>query len=282
MKAKEILDHFKLKGTWVDWNKTVDQFLFGNPEEEVSGIAVSWMPTISNLKKAKEADCNIFITHEPLFAAKIDDEGNIIDSPIINDLHSRWVTGNRRKLKKDDIWVKKMDWLEHEDLTILRCHDFWDIYPEIGVRRAWSKYLGYKKPPIKIDNYNELHAIPEVTLNELCRHILEKIKPLGQESIQVIGDLDKKISKITLGTGAATHYREMAALGGDAIVVSEDGTYLWESGQWAKETGIPMIIVNHALSEEPGMVTLANYLEKTFLNIPVMHIPVGCMFKCIF
>jgi len=281
MKAKEILDHFKSKGTWVDWNRTVDQFLFGDPETEVRGIAVSWMPTLSNLEKAVEAECNIYITHEPLFAAKIDGEGNIIGGPIINDPHARWVTG-KRKLEKDDIWVKKMEWLEQSTLTILRCHDFWDNYPEIGVHGAWAKWLGYKEPPLRVDNYYELHAIPETTLVELSRYILEKIKPLGQESIQIIGDLDKKISKITLGTGAATHYREMHALGGDAIILSDDGTYLWESGQWAKETGVPIIIVSHSLSEEPGMRTLAKYIEKAFPKVPVMHIPVGCMFKCIY
>jgi len=281
MKAKDILNHFKSKGSWVNWEKTVDQILFGEPEIEVNGIAVSWMPTFSNLEKAIEEGCNVFITHEALFAAKIDDEGNIIDCPIVRDIHARWITG-KRKLAKDDIWIKKREWLEEMNLTVIRCHDFWDSYPDIGVHGAWAKWLGYTKPPIKADNYYELHEIPETTLENLCKEILEKIRPLGQDSIQVIGDLNKKISKITLGTGAASNYRDMHAFGGEAIILTDDGTMLWESGQWSKDTGVPLIIVNHSLSEEPGMRTLADYLKKIFPNVPVVHIPVGSIFKCIF
>ncbi|MBA7525836.1 hypothetical protein ES705_17994 [subsurface metagenome] len=276
-----IPNHFKSNGSWVNWEKTVDQILFGDPKVEVNGIAVSWMPTFSNLEKAVDEGCNIFITHEALFAAKIDDTGNIIDCPIVKDLHARWIAG-KRKLEKDDIWIKKMEWLEEKNLTVIRCHDFWDSYPDIGVHGAWAKWLGYTKPPIKVDNYYELHEIQETTLEELCKEILEKIIPLGQDSIQVIGDLDKKISRITLGTGAASNYRDMHAFGGEAIILTDDGTLLWESGQWAKDTGIPLIIVNHSLSEEPGMRSLAKYLKKIFPDIPVLQIPVGCIFKCIY
>lgn len=281
MKAEDILDHFKKKSTWINWEKTVDQILFGDPKMEVNGIAVSWMPTFSNLSKAVDEGCNTFITHEALFAARIDDTGYIIDCPIVKDSHARWIAG-KRKLEKDDIWIKKMEWLEENSLTVIRCHDFWDSYPDIGVHGAWAKWLGYIKQPIKVDNYYELHEIPETTLEELCKNILEKIRPLGQDSIQVIGDLDKKITKITLGTGAASNYRDMHAFGGEAIVLTDDGTMLWESGQWAKDTGVPLIIVNHSLSEEPGMRTLAKYLEKAFPEVPVYHIPVGCIFKCIY
>lgn len=281
MKAKEILGHFKTIGTWVNWDKTVDQLLFGDPEVEVNGIAVSWMPTFSNLEKAVEEGCNVFITHEALFAAKIDDKGNIIDCPIIKDQHARWIAG-KRKLEKDDVWIRKREWLEEKNLVVIRCHDFWDSYPDIGVHGAWAKWLGYTNPPIKDDNYYELHERSSKTLEELCRDILEKIKPLGQDSLQTIGDLNKKITRIVLGTGAASNYRDMHAFGGDAIILTDDGTMLWESGQWSKDIGIPLIIVNHSLSEEPGMRTLAKYMETTFPDNHVVHIPVGCIFKSIF
>jgi putative NIF3 family GTP cyclohydrolase 1 type 2 len=179
MKAIEILNHFKINGSWVNWEKSVDQILFGDPHMEVKGITVSWMPTLSNLKEALKNQCNIFITHEPLFAAKIDEKGNIIDSPIVKDPHARWVIG-KRTITPNDIWVKKMEWLETSSLTVIRCHDFWDNYPDIGVHRAWANWLGFTDPPIKIDGYYELHRIPETTLEKLCRQILEKLKILDK------------------------------------------------------------------------------------------------------
>ncbi|MFW9894801.1 MAG: hypothetical protein ACFFD7_03260, partial [Candidatus Thorarchaeota archaeon] len=62
MKCIEVLKHFKDVGTWVNWEKSVDQFLYGDPEIDVKGIAVSWMPTIVNLKKSLKERCNLFIT----------------------------------------------------------------------------------------------------------------------------------------------------------------------------------------------------------------------------
>jgi len=41
MKAKELYEHFKSVGRWVNWERTVDRFLAGNPDVEVEGIAVS-------------------------------------------------------------------------------------------------------------------------------------------------------------------------------------------------------------------------------------------------
>ncbi|MBY8984569.1 MAG: Nif3-like dinuclear metal center hexameric protein [Candidatus Lokiarchaeota archaeon] len=281
MKSLELLNHFKRIGKWVNWEKTVDQFLYGDPESEVKGIAVSWMPTLNNLEKALKEGCNLFVTHEALFAAKIDEDGNIIDGPIIKDPHARWIAG-KRKLVPDDIWIRKMEWLEQNKIIVLRCHDFWDNYPDIGVHGAWAKWLGFKKPPLKIVPYYELHELEEITLERLSRNILEKIKPFGQDSIQVIGDLDKKITKIALATGAASNYRDMHELGGEALLLTDDGTFFWESGQWSKDTGIPLIIVNHSLSEEPGMRTLAKYLEKKFPGIPIFQIPVGCIFKSLY
>lgn len=281
MKSLEVLNLFKEVGTWVNWEKTVDQFLFGDPETEVKGIAVSWMPTLANLKRAQKEGHNLFITHEALFAAKIDQEGNIIDCPIVKDLHARWIAG-KRKLKFDDIWIRKMEWLEQNDIVVLRCHDFWDNYPEIGVHGAWAKWLGFKDPPLKIIPYYELLEVEEITLERLSRNILEKIKPLGQDSIQVIGDLNKKITTLAIATGAASNYRDMYELGGEAILLTDDGTFFWESGQWSKDTGVPLIIVNHSLSEEPGMRTLAKYIEQKFPKIHTIQIPVGCMFQSLF
>ena len=70
MKAQEIMVHFQEIGKWVNWDNTCDQFLYGEPEIEVSGIATAWIPTNAVLKKATEKGINLFITHEPEFCVK--------------------------------------------------------------------------------------------------------------------------------------------------------------------------------------------------------------------
>ena len=67
MKAKKVMEHFREVGNWVNWDKTCDQFLHGNPDIEVKGIATAWISTNVALKQAADKGLNLFITHEPAF-----------------------------------------------------------------------------------------------------------------------------------------------------------------------------------------------------------------------
>jgi len=266
-------------GVWVDWENTVDRFLAGNPSSEVNGIAVSWMPTLPNLERALNAGCNLFVTHEPLYAVKIDDEGNVVGGTPFIDPHLRGI--KEKRFSKDDAWVKKQRWLEETGMTVYRCHDFWDDSPEEGIHGAWADWLGFNGKPIKTKRFYEIHKFDEMTFGDLAERILERVRLLGQEVIHVIGDLKKRVSSIAIGTGAITDYREMHEMGADVLLLTDDGTRLWESGQWAVESDTPLIIVNHSTSEEPGIITLARYIERVFPEVPVMHIPTGCIYKTI-
>ena len=279
MKAIDIHEHMRKVGVWVDWENTVDRFLAGNPSSEVNGIAVSWMPTLPNLERALSAGCNLFVTHEPLYAVKIDDEGNVVGGTPFIDPHLRGL--KEKRFGKDDAWVKKQRWLEETGMTVYRCHDFWDDFPEEGIHGAWANWLGFNGKPIKTKRFYEVHKFDEMTFGDLAERILERVRLLGQEAIHVIGDLKKRVSSIAIGTGAITDYREMHEMGADVLLLTDDGTRLWESGQWAVESDTPLIIVNHSTSEEPGIITLARYIERIFREVPVMHIPTGCIYKTI-
>ncbi len=279
MKAIDIHEHMRKVGVWVDWENTVDRFLAGNPSSEVNGIAVSWMPTLPNLERALSAGCNLFVTHEPLYAVKIDDEGNVVGGTPFIDPHLQGL--KEKRFGKDDAWVKKQRWLEETGMTVYRCHDFWDDFPEEGIHGAWANWLGFNGKPIKTKRFYEVHKFDEMTFGDLAERILERVRLLGQEAIHVIGDLKKRVSSIAIGTGAITDYREMHEMGADVLLLTDDGTRLWESGQWAVESDTPLIIVNHSTSEEPGIITLARYIERIFPEVPVMHIPTGCIYKTI-
>jgi len=135
MKAKELREHIQKVGTWVDWENTVDQFLAGDPESDVAGIAVSWMPTFSNLKKALEAGFNLFVTHEPLYTVVIDKEGKVIGGSLLIDPHLQRMrmTGS---FDQNDVWVRKKKWLDETGIVVYRCHDFWDDFPGVGIHGA--------------------------------------------------------------------------------------------------------------------------------------------------
>jgi len=163
-------------------------------------------------------------------------------------------------------------------MVVYRCHDFWDDYPEVGIHGAWAKWLGFDMKPLNQRRFYETHQVRDTNLEQLAGRILEKVRPLGQDAVHVVGDLKKKVSTVALGTGAITSYRQMYDMEADVLLLTDDGTRLWESGQWALDMGIPLIIVNHSTSEEPGMMTLTKHIQEAFPKITVKHIPVGCIY----
>jgi hypothetical protein len=63
--------------------------------------------------------------------------------------------------------------------------------------------------------------------------------------------------------------------------VTDDGIRFWQSGSWAMDAGLPLIVVNHATAEEWGMHSLAHYLSEQFPEVPVRFLPQGCMYRTV-
>lgn len=253
MKALALVAALREEGDWVDWSNTCDLFLAGDPEREVSRIAVSWSCTLPRLRRAVEAGCELLVTHEPLYTWD--------ENP----------PGGRS--------TGKAAFLAESGLVVYRCHDFWDVYPGLGIVDSWSAYLGFSGPPAATARFYNAHDLPEgTTLGALARTVLEKVKPLGQEHVGIVGDPDGVVHRIAVGTGAITHYADMAGLGADALLLTDDGTRLWESACWAEDAGVGLILVNHATAEEPGVANLARWLaERT--GLPTLHLPQGCLYR---
>jgi putative NIF3 family GTP cyclohydrolase 1 type 2 len=180
MKATDLQEHAMKVGAWVNWDDTVDKFLSGDPDAEVTGIAISWMPPFSTMEKARDLGCNLFVTHEPLYVSEPDEV---------------------RLVGPDDPWVRKKSWLERTGMVVYRSHDFWDEYPSIGIHGAWAKWLGFTGPPLSADKYYEVHEVEGLTLGALSKTILERVKPLGQEAVHVIGDPEREVSRSPSGPG---------------------------------------------------------------------------------
>jgi putative NIF3 family GTP cyclohydrolase 1 type 2 len=242
----------------MDWEKTCDQFLAGNPDVEIRGIAVSWMSTQQILERARERGANLLVTHEPLYVLEADPEKGI---------------------PADHPWVRKKRWLEQVGMVVYRCHDFWDDFPEIGIHGAWAKWLGFGGKPVAMQRFYEVHETGGLTLEALAGQVLEKTKALGQTTVGMVGDRKRTTHRIALGTGAITNYSAMAAMGADVLLLTDDGTRLWETAQWASDAEVSLLIVNHATAEEPGMRTLAAYLRDLVRPVPVFQLPVGCLYQ---
>ena len=249
-----------LDGGWVNWEKTVDTFKAGSPETPVRGIAVAWMPYNHALEEALNLGCNLFITHEPTYFNHRDDDPEIFRFPAAR---------------------AKKAFIERSGLAIIRCHDVWDQYPEIGIPTGWGKVLGLGSP-IDGGGYYYVYDGMGRQAGVIASQIARRTADMGQPAVQMIGPEDKPVRRIVLGTGAITpmfHFIEKLAAD-MAICVDDDFTY-WRDGAFAIDAGFPVAVVNHPVAEEYSMKLLALHLKERFKQVPVHHLPERCMYKLI-
>lgn len=234
---------------------TWDRVLWGDGSREVRSIAVCWRSTLDMLRSAVELGCDLLVTHEPLYT---------------------WtdISGYRHPAE-----AAKLAFLESSGLVVYRCHDVWDVMPGVGIADSWAVFLGLGDHPAAATRFLRAFDLPAgTTLGGMAAAVLDRVRELGQESLGQVGDDGQPARRIATGTGAITPYREMAALGADVLVLTDDGTRLWESAQWAMDTGVGLLLANHATAEEPGMRNLAAWLAER-AGVPVHHLPCGCLYR---
>jgi len=256
MIANEVMEHFREAGTWVDWDRTCDRFLHGDPEIEVKGIATTWMATKKVIERAATRNLNLIVTHEPIF------------------FESGPPYGLKGTTQGDNVIAQKKALLERSGITVMRCHDVWDRFPDYGIPDAWAEFLGFRTDPRPLESFHKVCLVDSMTLEELGEHVLKKVKQLGEDWVLVFGDRNKALRRMAVGTGAITRLSEMLEMDIDVALLTDDGMNTWIAGQFADDSGFPLLIVNHATSEKPGMRKMAEYLRGVFAALPVEYIDV--------
>ena len=254
--ARDVHLHMRSVGTWVDWDNTCDGFKAGDPDREVTAIAVGWQSTMAALREAKELGCELFITHEPTFYSHMDDDPEWLETQAARD---------------------KMAWLRETGMVVYRCHDVWDRFPGRGVLDAWAAFLGLE-PACARDTYHSVHPVPSTTVRELLHRTMRVVEPLGEQDVHLIGEKWRMVSRLGIGTGAITNVREMLRLGADCLLVTNDGINTWREGCWARDMGIPMIVVDHRTAEIPGIRELAAYVGEQF-GVPTRRVGEICSYE---
>jgi len=252
MTANDIREHFRSVGKWVDWEKTCDQFLHGEPSAEVKGIATAWIPTNAVIEEAAAKGVNLLISHEPAFCEGFGSTPS-----------GRQVANTKRAL------------LDRLGMVVLRCHDTWDRMPEVGIPDAWTRWLGFPSEDRPVESFYRICLTGGKTLRQVARAITAKVAPLGENAVRVLGNPDAKVARLAVGTGAITHLPSMYDLRADAILATDDGMNMWTGGIWSLDLGVPVLIVNHATAEKPGMMAMARYLSQRFRSVQTVYVDVA-------
>ena len=260
MKVKDINEHFLSRAPWVNRANTVDRIKAGDPDKEVARCAVAWIPSLEAIRRAVEMGVDLLVCHEPTFYDHFDADPTATP-----------------------IGAEKLEYLNKHGLAVLRNHDVWDVWPEVGIPWAWGKFLGLNGEAAAMNDSKTQHRhdIAPVPFGQFAKAVAARTATINEPLIEVNGDPDKLVSKIGVGTGCGCSVHDYQQLGCDCFIVCDDGTNFWEHMQIAEDLRIPVICVNHCTSEEPGMVTMTQYINDNIEGVAAEHIQQGCRFKVI-
>lgn len=249
--VQQIIDLILKEGNLKPIPDTVDTIKSGSPDQAVTGIVTTMFATVSVIEQAARLKANFIIAHEPTFYNHRDDP--------------EWVKGN-------EIVKQKQALLEKHKIAVWRFHDYCHSLKPDAIRygvvkkAGWTQYYKNESPAL---------TIPATTLGDLVKHLKTK---LGIQKLRVVGDLSQSCSKLAIMPGAAGGQRQVSvavAEKPDVLIVGE--TPEWEGVEYARDghllgSKMALIVLGHAVSEEPGMEYFVEWLQPKISGIKVTHI----------
>ncbi len=260
MIAADVLEHFLSRSDWVDRSRTVDRIIVGIPDQDVERCLVTWMPSFDAVRQAVEQRVDLLMCHEPTFWNHHDD-----------------------RLRDTGPGLAKLRYIEEHGLVVIRNHDCWDRWPEVGIPWAWARFLGLQGRPAVIgaEGYQHRYDTAPVPFGEFARGVAARTASIGAPLIEVSGDMAQPVSRIGVGTGCGCSVFEYLEMGCDCCIICDDGASYWQHVQYAADQGVPVICVNHGTSEEPGMATLARYVDQHIEGLSAEHLRQSCPFQLV-
>ena len=279
MKISEAIQTMKnyCKGIGFDGNpineeKTRDKILYGNPDQEITGIVTTCYASVDVVKRAIELGAIFIIVHEALFWNHGD--------------HTDWLADNKTFQAKKQL-------LDEGNICVWRNHDyihsgipmegtytdgiFYGVMKELG----WDSYLTcpIEKPM--------LFELPETTVRDLGNMLKDKWNLNG---VKIIGSLDSPVKKVWIpghidGRIDNQILSTMETENIDTLIVLECTDYtVAEYVRDSTMAGLPKTIIalGHFNTEEPGMKYMLNYLPDVLkIDVPMTFEPCADMFTFI-
>ena len=249
----DVMALFLKEVTGAPFDKTVDTLKSGSASIKVTGIVTTMFATVEVIQKAVKAGANFIIAHEPTFY-------NHQDETI-------W-------LENDDVYQYKADLLKKHNIAVWRNHDYIHTHQPDGVMTGLIEALEWQKY-YKPETRNRLE-IPAMSLKQVIAHVKQK---LGIQMVRVIGDPAQSCKRVLLLPGAAggrNQITEIMKEKPDVILCGESSE--WETVEYvrdarAKGHATSLVLLGHAVSEEPGAEWMASWLKQKFSGLKITHIP---------
>ncbi len=256
MTAGEVVERIK-KNLGVPWRDTTyrDTFKFGGMDTEVTGIATTAFCSFEVVQKAIAAGCNMIIPHEVTFWNDRDDVAIVSGDPL---------------------YKTKVDFMRKNNIVVFRIHDHMHSqrpdFTYVGSAREIGLDAKYETAP-----NSHRFVVPETTLGALAAEVKKRS---GARALRVVGDPNARVSRIQLGVGYATPAANNAEV--DVVISGEqqetDGTldspeYVLDAATLGISKG--WIMLGHTISEEPGMLEMAEWIKGFVPEVPVRLVRAG-------
>lgn len=252
---------------------SVDRVIIGDPGTRVKKNGTAWMPYWKTLKEAKKEGVNVMVVHEPTFYTHWDLDAtkwDYMSAP--SPAKENYI--KQRELKKK--------WILDSGIVIIRCHDVLDKVPGWGIPFAFGQGLGFTNDQIiRSKTYYNVYGIETDPAGEIARRIAKRLKALNQPGIEFYGDENYPVSSVGIGTGTICDPLDYSELKPDLFIGIDDTIRTWVQGEYATDTGQPLIVINHGTSEELGAKSVGEHLKKVYPDYEIIHFPEGCGYKWI-
>jgi putative NIF3 family GTP cyclohydrolase 1 type 2 len=252
---------------------SVDKVIVGDPDTLITKIGTAWMPYWSTLKKARTKGVNTLVVHEPTFYTHRDlDEtrgGYISAASPAKELYTEQVAAKRQ-------------WIEENNMVVIRCHDVLDKIGGYGIPFAFGRALGFKDSDlIKSRTYYNVYRLETRPAIEVARQIASKLQKVGQPGLAFYGDENYPVKSVGLGTGCICDPMQYMDLEMDLAIAIDDSVSTWIQTTFAEDTGRPLVVVNHGTTEEFGMKELSLQLNRSLAPLETVHFKQGCSYRWI-
>lgn len=278
MKISEAIQRIKNYHYGISWGKPIDpqttrdQILFGDPDQELSGIVTTCYASIDVIRQAIEVGANLIIPHESLFWNHGD--------------HTEWLEDNKT-------YQEKIRLLTEGNIVVWRNHDYIHsgipvgdgVYAD-GIFYGLMKVLGWDPYLVESSASNQLKfEFPVTTVRNLGHELMEKLHLNG---IKVIGNPDSPAHCVWV-PGHIDGHRDNETLSRieqediDTVITLECIDYtVAEYVRDSTMIGRPKTIlaVGHFNTEEPGMQYMVEYLPAALGSaVPCTFIPSTDMYQ---
>lgn len=184
MRARDVIDlllaHYGVQEV-ARRTDSVDTIKCGDPDQVVTGICVTGVPTIDVIQTAIRQRCNMIICHEPLFYNHRDEQAGLSASPVFQE---------------------KMRLLSEHQILVWRYHDSIHSQTPDGIYEGVARGLGwhdFQHEPFA--HNNDCYRIPKTTVGELARFIKDK---MNLRHLRLIGDPDSSCETVAMVCGGGS------------------------------------------------------------------------------